>query len=174
MVIKKQLKSKVESIIRVDHAGEYGARRIYEGQLSVLKGHKEITKMLKQELEHLDYFDNQIKKRRVRPTALMPLWNVGGFAMGAITALMGEKAAMACTVAVEEVIGEHYQSQIDSLKSDKEETELTKKISKFRDEELEHKDAGLHHGAEEATGYQVLSSVIKTITKTAIFLSKRV
>lgn len=174
MVIKKQRKSKVESIIRVDHAGEYGAKRIYEGQLSVLKNHKEIKQMLKQELEHLDYFDNQIKKRRVRPTALMPLWHLGGFAMGAITALMGEKAAMACTVAVEEVIGEHYQSQIDSLKSDKDEAELTKKISKFRDEELEHKDAGLHHGAEEATGYTVLSSVIKTITKTAIFLSKRV
>lgn len=172
--LDKALHKEIESIIRVDQAGEYGAKRIYEGQLAVLKGHKEIKGMLKQELEHLDYFNNQIANRRVRPTVLMPLWHLGGFAMGAITALMGEKAAMACTVAVEEVIGGHYQEQMNTLKNHKEEQELQDSISKFRDEELEHLDAGLTHGAEETPGYEVLSSAIKAITKTAIFLSKRI
>jgi ubiquinone biosynthesis monooxygenase Coq7 len=167
-------KQKLAEILRVNQAGEYGAKRIYTGQLAILKNHKEIKHMLEQELEHLDYFNNQVRQRRVRPTFLQPIWHVGGFALGAITALMGEKAAMACTVAVEEVIGEHYNQQLGELKNISNENELTRKITKFRDEELEHKDKGLKHGAQEAICYSTLKNAIKAITKTAIFLSKRI
>ncbi len=167
-------KQKLARIIRVNQAGEYGAKRIYMGQLAVLRNHKEIRHMLEQELEHLNYFDKQVKMRKIRPTLLQPLWHVGGFALGAITALMGEKAAMACTVAVEEVIGEHYERQIGELKHLQGESDLTKNIAKFKDEELEHKDKGLEHGAEEAMCYDTLKGAIKIITKVAIFLSKRI
>lgn len=162
-------------IIRVNQAGEYGAKRIYLGQLAVLKNHKEIKHMLESELKHLEYFDSQVKTRKIRPTALQPLWHIGGFAMGAISALIGgEKAAMACTVAVEEVIGEHYGQQLDDLKGLKGEEELASHIAQFRDEELEHKDIGLEYGAEKASGYEGIKFVIKSITRAAIFLSKRI
>jgi ubiquinone biosynthesis monooxygenase Coq7 len=164
----------LEQIIRVNQAGEYGAKRIYKGQLAVLKGNREIEKMLESELKHLEYFDKQVKKRKVRPTALQPLWHIGGFAMGAICALMGEKAAMACTVAVEEVIGDHYKEQLQQLKKIKEEENLTLNIEKFMHEELEHRDIGLEHDAEKSFGYEGMKTAIKAITKTAIFLSKRV
>jgi 3-demethoxyubiquinol 3-hydroxylase len=164
-------KEEIESMIRVNHAGEYGAKRIYLGQLSVLKGNKKIQEMYEQELKHLEYFENEMKKRRVRPTILSPLWHFGGFAMGAITALMSEKAAMLCTVAVEEVIEDHYRTQLDEL-SDNEHI-LKTKIKQFRAEEMEHKDIGLQSGAHQAPGHKLLKSAIKAITKTAIALSKR-
>ena len=166
----------VERMIRVDHAGEYGAVRIYEGQLAVLGKHPSapvIRHMLNQEKAHLETFDELIGERRVRPTALMPLWHVAGFALGAATAALGEKAAMACTVGVEEAIDEHYQSQIDTLEAHADEAELRATCVKFREEELEHRDTGLEHGAEQAPGYEVLTSAVKAGSKLAIWLSKR-
>lgn len=162
----------VEQIIRVDHAGEYGAKRIYEGQLAVLKGNTIIQHMKEQEQEHLDYFEKAIVERRVRPTLLTPVWHVAGFALGAATALLGEKAAMACTVAVEEVIDGHYQSQLAKLGED--EAELKERITKFREEELEHRDTGLQHHAEQAPAYPVLTHVIKAGSRMAIWLSTRI
>jgi len=165
----------IDQIIRVDQAGEYGARRIYEGQLAVLGNSpagEKIRHMYEQELEHLEHFDKEIGARGVRPTALQPLWHVAAYALGAGTALMGEKAAMACTVAVEEVIGEHYAEQAEALGDD--EKELRQSISKFRDEELEHKDIAEEDGAREAPGYEVLSAGIKAASRLAIALSKRI
>lgn len=161
-------------MIRVDHAGEYGAARIYAGQLAVLwrSDKAEILRhMQAQEREHLATFSGLIADRRIRPTALLPLWHVAGFALGAITAAMGEKAAMACTVAVEEAIDEHYTAQIDAM--DDTDPALRGKLEQFRAEELEHRDIGLDHGAEQATGYNLLSRVIKAGCKTAIAISER-
>lgn len=158
-------------LLRVNHAGEYGAKRIYAGQLAVLGRHPEITHMAAQEQAHLDYFADAIVKTGVRPTVLHPLWHVAGFALGAATALMGEKAAMACTVAVEEAIDEHYARQLASL--DDSEAELKDTIARFRAEELEHRDTGLAHGAEETPGYGLLRQVIRAGSKTAIWLSER-
>jgi len=168
----------IDRIIRVDQAGEYGAVRIYEGQLSVLgksaKG-PVIAHMLDQEKEHLEAFSGMVAKRRVRPTALMPLWHLAGFALGAGTALLGEKAAMACTVAVEEVINEHYTEQVKKLdEMGTEERPLRDVCEKFRQEELEHRDTGLEHGAEQTPGYEGLSAVVKTGSRFAIWLSERV
>lgn len=162
----------VEEIIRVDHAGEYGAKRIYLGQLAALVGDTQIQHMYEQELEHLKYFEEQMLDRKVRPTMLYPIWHFGAYAMGYITAKMGKKAAMACTVAVEDVIGHHYSSQHQILK-DSCEHDLTAKISQFRNEELEHHDTALKEGAEEARGYHFLKTVIAAITKTAISISKK-
>ena len=165
----------IERIIRVDQAGEYGAVRIYQGQLAVLgKGPKGdmIRHMKEQEDVHLDTFTKMASERRVRPTALMPLWHVAGFALGAGTALLGEKAAMACTVAVEETIDEHYQHQIEKLGDD--EKELRETCVKFREEELEHRDIGYEHGAENAPAYPLLSRAIKLGTKLAINLSEKI
>ncbi len=167
----------VERIIRVDHAGEYGAVRIYEGQLAVLgRGAKGdlIRHMLDQEKAHLETFDKLVAERRVRPTALLPFWHAAGFALGAATALIGEKAAMACTVAVEEAIDEHYAGQIAALETVADEADLKDTCAKFRDEELEHRDAGLEHGAEQAPGYEVLTGAIKAGSKLAIWLSTRI
>lgn len=168
---------KIERMIRVNHAGEYGAKRIYAGQLAVLKGKKSaeiIRHMAKQEEEHLQEFSTMINGRKVRPTAMLPLWHLAGYALGTATALMGEKAAMACTVAVEEVIDKHYAEQMEELKNDRGEKELYKKVKKFRDDELEHRDIALNHDAEAAPAYQLLSKGIKAISKTAIWISKRV
>ena len=167
-------KERLARMIRVDHAGEYGAKRIYEGQMAVLgKGPKGpmLRHMADQEAEHLAYFEQMIGDRRVRPTVLQPVWHMAGFALGVATALMGERAAMACTVAVEEVIDEHYQNQVAQLGED--EPEITEKIERFRAEELEHRDIGLEHGAEEAVGYPVLRKVIATGSRAAIWLSER-
>ena len=168
-------RSDVASMIRVDHAGEYGAKRIYEGQIAVLgqgpKGNI-LRHMAEQEARHLEAFETLIAERRVRPTAMHPIWHVAGFAMGAGTALMGEKAAMACTVAVEEVIDEHYRAQYDALGDD--EAELKEQIEEFRQEELEHRDIGLDHGAEQAPAYPVLTAAIKRASKLAIWISERV
>ncbi len=165
----------VARVIRVDHAGEYGARRIYEGQLAVLGRRAaggSIRRMYEQELEHLDHFEKAMAARRVRPTALQPLWHVTGFALGAATALLGERAAMACTVAVEEVIDEHYAGQVAAL--GEEETALKDTLEEFRAEELEHRDLALEHGAREAPGYEVLSTAVKAGSRLAIWLSERI
>ena len=164
----------VRRMIRVDHAGEYGARRIYEGQLAVLgrspKG-ATIRKMYEQELRHLETFEGLMRERRVRPTVLQPLWHVAGFALGVGSALMGERAAMACTVAVEEAIDEHYAGQAAQLGDD--EQALHDTIEEFRAEELEHRDTGLEHGAEQAPAYEPMSAAIKTGSRLAIWLSER-
>jgi ubiquinone biosynthesis monooxygenase Coq7 len=165
----------VKRFIRVDHAGEYGAARIYAGQLAVLgRGEHAATlrHMKDQEQVHLDTFAGLIATRRVRPTVLLPLWNIAGFALGAVTAAMGPKAAMACTVAVEETIDEHYSAQEAALDDD--EAPLRETIEKFRAEELEHRDIGLANGAEQAPGYRLLSAVIKAGCKAAIKISERV
>jgi len=165
----------VERTIRVDHAGEYGAKRIYEGQLAVL-GRTKYGPMIKhmkaQEQVHLDTFSRLIGERRVRPTALLPIWHVAGFALGAATALLGHRGAMACTVAVEEAIDEHYRAQEDILGDD--EAPLRADIARFRAEELEHRDTGLEHEAEQAPAYRLLSAAIKTGCKIAIKISERV
>ncbi len=164
-----------DEAIRVDHAGEYGARRIYEGQLAILKGtsaEKTIRHMHEQEKAHLDTFSTLIHERGVRPSALMPLWHVGGYALGMVTALMGEKAAMACTVAVESVISEHYAEQLVTLPAS--EDELKKTITQFRDEEIEHHVTGIEHGAEQATAYPALYHGIRGLTKAAVWVAKKV
>ena len=165
----------VERTIRVDHAGEYGAKQIYEGQLAVLGRTKYgplIEHMKAQEQVHLDTFSRLIGERRVRPTALLPFWHVAGFALGAATALLGHRGAMACTVAVEEAIDEHYRAQEDILGDD--EAALRADIARFRAEELEHRDTGLEHEAEQAPAYRLLSAAIKTGCKIAIKISERV
>ena len=167
----------LESMIRVDHAGEYGAVRIYEGQLAVLgqsADRADIEHMAEQERVHLAKFNDLIRANRVRPTALMPLWHVAGFALGAGTALMGEKAAHACTVAVEEVIDEHYAEQVAMLDAEGDQPELRDTFEKFRLEELEHRDTALQKGAEDAPGYEVLKAAVKTGSKLAIWLSKKI
>jgi ubiquinone biosynthesis monooxygenase Coq7 len=164
----------VARAIRVDHAGEYGAARIYAGQIAVLgRGAKGdlLRHMQAQEQHHLDTFKALIGERRVRPTLMLPLWHLAGFALGAVTAVLGEKAAMACTVAVEETIDAHYQAQIDTLT---EEPALCETIETFRLEEVEHRDIGLENGAEQAFGYRVLSRVIKAGCQTAIAVSERI
>jgi len=165
----------IERMIRVDHAGEFGAVRIYEGQHAVLKNTDEadtIEHMKEQEEVHRDTFNRLLVERRVRPTALTPIWNVAGFALGAGTALLGKEAAMACTEAVEEVIDEHYQHQLDQLGDD--EPELKEVIQKFRDEEIEHRDIAREKGAAEAPGYELLTTAVKTGSKLAIWLSTRI
>lgn len=161
-------------MIRVNQAGEYGAVRIYQGQLAVL-GRRAcapiLKKMTAQEEEHLKTFDRMVVERRVRPTLLQPLWHVMGFALGAGTALLGEKAAMACTVAVEEVIEEHYAEQAETLGTD--EPDLRETIERYREEEIEHRDIGLANGATQHPAYPVLSTAIKTGSRIAIWLSTR-
>ncbi len=166
-------------MLRVDHAGEYGATRIYEGQLAVL-GHRPvgrtIRQMAAQEEEHKAAFDKLLVEHGIRPTVLSPVWNLAGFALGAATAMLGERAAMACTVAVEEVIGEHYAAQVQRLQDlDEDEGDrlLVETLSKFRDDELEHRDTGLAHDAEGAPAYPLLSALIKSGTRSAIWLAER-
>lgn len=165
----------VARTIRVDHAGEYGAKRIYEGQLAVLGQTRYgpiLRHMMAQEQQHLDTFARLIAQRRVRPTALLPIWHIAGFALGAATALLGHRAAMACTVAVEEAIDEHYRGQAATLGDD--ETPLREHIERFRAEELEHRDIGLENEAEQAPAYRVLTAAIKAGCKVAITVSERI
>jgi ubiquinone biosynthesis monooxygenase Coq7 len=164
----------IARMIRVDQAGEYGAKRIYDGQLAVLgrsAAAPAIRRMAEQEKRHLAAFDRLIVERRVRPTALSPLWHMAGFALGAATALLGARAAMACTVAVEEVIDEHYRRQGEALGDC--EPALKAAIEDFRADELEHRDTALAHGAEAAPGYAMLSAAIKAGSRLAIWLSTR-
>lgn len=167
--------ARIARMIRVDHAGEYGAKRIYEGQLAILgRGPKGdiIRHMAEQEQAHLEAFEALVTERGVRPTALQPLWHVAGFALGAATALMGPRAAMACTVAVEEVIDEHYAEQAEALGA--EEPALKATIDRFRAEELEHRDIGLAHEAEQAPAYRLLSAAIKAGSRLAIRVAERI
>lgn len=164
------------SMLRVDQAGEYGATRIYAGQLAVLRRNcpeaKLIARMAAQEQRHLDRFNKLMADRRVRPTALQPLWNVAGFALGAATALMSEQAALACTDAVETEIDKHYGSQLDDLGED--DPELSSDIREFRADELEHRDSARSAGATNALGYPVLTAAIRAGCRVAIELSKRI
>lgn len=163
------------SMLRVNHAGEYGAQRIYAGQIAVLGKSPigaELRHMAAQEDVHLAAFNKLLPEHGVRPTALLPFWHVAGYALGVGSALLGEKAAMAATVAVESVITEHYDEQLreGGLK----EAGLQETVQKFRDEEMEHHDTGLAHDAEHAPLYPVLTTAIRGICRAAIFLSKRI
>jgi 3-demethoxyubiquinol 3-hydroxylase len=165
-------------MIRVDHAGEFGAMRIYRGQLAVLEARAHdknavaaIRRMAEQESRHLERFDELVNARKVRPTVLSPVWHVAGFALGAGTALLGTRAAMACTAAVEEVIDEHYARQIERLDGD---PELKEAVSEFREDEIAHRDEALAHGAEATPVYRLLSETIKAGCKLAIRLSEKI
>ena len=167
--------TEVGRMLRVDHAGEYGAARIYAGQLAVLRRSDKapvLREMQAQEQQHLDRFADLIVRRRVRPTAMLPLWHLAGFALGAATAALGERAAMACTVAVEDAIEAHYAGQIAAL--DDTEHELRATLEKFRDDELAHRDVALRNGAEQAPGYRLLSAVIRRGCRVAIRISERI
>jgi ubiquinone biosynthesis monooxygenase Coq7 len=168
-------RQKLERLLRVDHAGEYGAKRIYEGQLAVLgksASGPTIRHMAAQEQKHLDAFDALLPRHRARPTLLGPIWHAAGFALGAASALMGEKAAMACTEAVEEVIDAHYTRQIEELGES--EPEIKALLEEFRAEEIQHRDTAREAGAAEAPGYEALSRGVKSATKLAIWLSERI
>jgi Ubiquinone biosynthesis protein COQ7 len=167
---------KIAAMIRVDHAGEYGAVRIYQGQLDALKGSPAqpiIEHMQAQEMDHLQTFNNLMVQNRVRPSLLNPLWHVAGYALGYVTGKLGERAAMACTVAVEEVIDAHYSEQERYLENLPDQADLQTTITRFRQEELEHRDIGLEHDAQNAPGYELITGVVKTASKLAIWLSKR-
>ena len=177
--MEKTNKKTLEEIIRVDHAGERGAIKIYEGQLLALKTFKQnaslkrkIEEMKEHEREHFEYFDNEIKKRNIEPTKLLPLWDIMGVALGFGTAMLGEKAAMLCTASVEEVIDGHYKDQ--TYKLGKDEEELKKKIMKFRQDELDHKDIAYESGATKTGLYSVLDKVIKTSSRVAIAISEKI
>ena len=165
----------IERILRVDHAGEYGAARIYAGQLAVL-GRDAVAPVIREmadaESKHLETFDRLLSERRVRPTLLAPFWHVAGFALGAGSALIGPRAAMACTAAVEEVIEKHYAAQVDKLGDD--EKELRETLIEFGAEESQHKEIGLAYEAEKAPGYEPLSAAVKRGTRLAIWLSERI
>ena len=177
--MKKTNKKYLEEIIRVDHAGERGAIKIYEGQLLALKTFKQdedlkrkIEEMKEHEKEHYEFFKDQIKKRNIKPTKLLPLWDLLGVTLGFGTAMLGKKAAMLCTASVEEVIDQHYKDQTYKLGED--EKDLKKKIMKFRDDELHHKDIAYDHGATKKGLYGVLDKVIKTSSRIAITISEKI
>ena len=172
-------KNKVEEFIRVDHAGERGAVKIYEGQLLALntlvkdeKLKKTIEEMKVHEKEHCEFFEKEIKKRNIKPTKFLPLWDLLGVTLGFGSTLLGKKAAMLCTASVEEVIDKHYQNQIDQL--DKSEKELKNRIIKFREDELHHKDIAYEKGATKKGCYSILDKVIKTGSKIAINISEKI
>jgi len=177
--MKKNNSRKIEEFIRVDHAGERGAIKIYEGQLLALKTicknpnlQKTIEEMKIHEKEHCDFFENEIKKRKIEPTKLLPLWDLLGVGLGFGSTILGKKAAMLCTASVEEVIDGHYKNQIDQLGSD--EKELKKKIIKFREDELHHKDIAYEEGATKNGLYGILDKIIKTGSKVAISISEKI
>lgn len=171
--------ARLAEILRVDHAGELGAVHIYRGQRAVLAdapGRERIAGQLAEleahEAEHLARFDRLLTEQRVRPTALAPVWRLAGFALGAGTALLGEKAAHACTEAVETVIEQHYAGQIAEIAE--REPALAAELAKFREEELEHRDLALEEGAREAPGYGLLSAVVRTGCRAAIKISEKI
>ena len=177
--MEKTNKTKVEEFIRVDHAGERGAIKIYEGQLLALDTlvkddnlKKTIQEMKAQEKEHCNYFENEIKKRNIKPTKLIPLWDLLGVGLGFGSTLLGKKAAMLCTASVEEVIDEHYKKQINELKPD--ENILKEKIKKFREDELHHKNIAYEEGATKKGLYKILDKIIKTGSKVAINISEKI
>ncbi len=167
--------ARIEAMVRVNHAGEYGAQRIYQGQLALLgrgPAGPALRHMARQEARHLAFFEIELAARRVRPTALQPLWHLAGFALGVATAALGERAAMACTVAVEEAIDEHYAGQLETL--DGQEPKLAAAIEEFRAEELEHRDTALAAGAQDAPAYALLYRAVNAASKLAIALSTRI
>ena len=175
----KNLKNKIEEFIRVDHAGERGAVKIYEGQLLALNTivkdddlKKTIEEMKVHEEEHCEFFENEIKKRKIKPTKFLPLWDLLGVGLGFGSTILGKKAAMLCTASVEEVIDEHYQNQINQLGSD--EKVLKKKIIKFREDELHHKDIAYEEGATKKGVYSIMDKIIKTGSKIAINISEKI
>ncbi|KAL7890687.1 hypothetical protein AOLI_G00001630 [Acnodon oligacanthus] len=175
----KEEKAMLDSMLRVDHAGEYGANCIYAGQMAVLGRTQSgplIQNMWDQEKIHLQKFNEILGENRVRPTMMLPLWNVAGFLLGASTALLGKEGAMACTVAVEESISEHYNSQIRALMEVDPDryTELLQLIKEFRDDEMEHHDTGLEHDAESVPGYMIWKTLIQAGCKAAIYISQRI
>ncbi len=177
--MKKTNKKTLEQIIRVDHAGERGAIKIYEGQLLALNTFKQneflkskIEEMKEHENEHYDFFNNEIKKRNIAPTKFLPLWDLMGVTLGFGTAMLGEKAAMLCTASVEEVIDDHYKNQTYKLEED--EKELKEKIVKFREDELHHKDIAYENGATKKGLYGLLDKVIKTSSRIAITISEKI
>lgn len=167
-------KQDINRIIRVNQAGEYGASRIYQGQLAVLKDNQSIKKMAAQEVSHLKNFNRLLIEHKIRPTLLQPVWHIGGYALGVVTALLGEKAAHACTISVETVIDEHYQSQLCELEDCTEYDELKNVIRQCHEEELEHKAVAVDEGGREAFGFPVLNFTIQAISKAAIWLSSRI
>jgi ubiquinone biosynthesis monooxygenase Coq7 len=171
-------KSELQRMIRVDQAGEFGATRIYEGQLAVMGDRgphsAEIRHMAAQEAEHRARFDALLVRRGVRPTALHPFWSAAGYALGAGTALLGPEAAMACTAAVETEIDRHYSEQLDKLEASGADPELAAMIEEFREEEREHKEAALANGAEQAPAYPLLAGAIRLGCRIAIKLSERI
>ena len=177
--MKKTNKKKLKEFIRVDHAGERGAIKIYEGQLLALKTFKKdpellkmIEEMKKHEQEHSDFFENEIRERNIKPTKFLPLWDLLGVGLGFGSTILGKKAAMLCTASVEEVIDKHYQNQIDQLQND--EKRLKNKIKKFRADELEHKDIAYQNGATKKGLYSIMDKIIKTGSKIAINISEKV
>jgi len=175
----KNSKNKVDEFIRVDHAGERGAVKIYEGQLLALNTlvkdenlKKTIEEMKVHEKEHCEFFEKEIRKRKIRPTKLLPLWDLLGVGLGFGSTLLGKKAAMLCTASVEEVIDKHYQNQIDQLGP--EEKDLKKKIIKFREDELHHKDIAYEKGASKEGLYSIIDKIIKTGSKLAINISEKI
>ena len=177
--MEKTNKKTLEEIIRVDHAGERGAIKIYEGQLLALKTIKQdnhlkdkIEEMKEQEKEHLEYFEKEIQKRKIKPTYLLPLWDVMGVALGFGTALLGKKAAMLCTASVEEVIEDHYQNQLKKLGND--EMDLKTKIEKFKEEEVQHKNIAYKSGATNKGLYSIMDKVIRTGSRIAITISEKI
>tara|TARA_B100000700_G_C14449733_1_gene581022 strand:- start:55 stop:588 length:534 start_codon:yes stop_codon:yes gene_type:complete len=177
--MKKTNKNKIEKFIRVDHAGERGAIKIYEGQLLALNTvvkNDELKKIIEEmqvhEREHCEYFENEIKKRNIKPTRFLPLWDILGVGLGFGSTLMGKKASMLCTASVEEVIDEHYQNQINQLEND--EKELKNKIIKFRDDEIHHKDIAYEEGATKKGLYSLMDKIIKTGSRIAISISEKI
>ena len=175
----KRTNNKVEEFIRVDHAGERGAVKIYEGQLLALNTvvkddnlKKTIEDMKEHEIEHCQFFEAEIKKRNIKPTKFLPLWDLLGVGLGFGSTLLGKKAAMLCTASVEEVIDKHYLDQINQLGSD--EKELKKKITKFRDDELDHKNIAYEEGATKKGFYSIMDKIIKTGSKIAINISEKI
>ncbi len=175
----KNTKAKVAEFIRVDHAGERGAVKIYEGQLLALNTlvqdedlKKTIEEMKVHEKEHCEFFENEIKKRKIKPTKFLPLWDLLGVGLGFGSTLLGKKAAMLCTASVEEVIDKHYLDQINQLDTDEE--DLKKKIIKFREDELHHKDIAYNEGATKKGFYSIMDKIIKTGSKLAIRISEKV
>ena len=177
--MKKTNKNKLEEFIRVDHAGERGAIKIYEGQLlalnTIIKNDdlkEKIKQMQVHEKEHCDYFEKEIKKRNIKPTKFLPIWDLLGVGLGFGSTLMGKKAAMLCTASVEEVIDQHYQNQINQLEND--EKELKNKIIKFRNDELHHKDIAYEEGATKKGLYSIMDKIIKTGSRIAINISEKI
>ena len=177
--MKKTNKKKLEEFIRVDHAGERGAIKIYEGQilaLNTLYKDEELKKTVEEikehEKEHSDFFDKEIKKRKIKPTKFLPLWDILGIGLGFGTTLLGKKAAMLCTASVEEVIDEHYQNQINQIEDD--EKKLKQKIIKFREDELHHKNIAYEEGASKEGVYSLLDKIIKTGSRIAIKISEKI